>query len=413
MISLTISPIRETDSAQSAKGRAAAFCSRLAAKISALFKRIIEPLAGYFLKISFFQKIPSSDWFSKRIVAPLSLGILKLWQRSQGIPSQRTAFDSGRLEKSRAFLSEFGDWKTAKTADGREIRWGFFQAAKFERWIASHGGVRDGEWIRPRTDADWPRLAQLNEFKWFEQTGEAFRIPEKIEGMEDRCILRCPGFGRSMPMDKAFIGLHLASGFDYALLDWREDLGVEGIYNDIEALYQAVRSEGFPADRIKAIGSCRATFAVSRLMELHHAEGLDAVLIHPPPSLSAVVANQPWPANRIGLLGLGAVEQKGADFDTIRRIRELPQGSEERGRLCVVLSEGDRILPPDTEQRIRDAAAESNCPVEWIIQKKQGETDPHLEEPLRNQEVLASYLSFLSGKASFATGSKKKTAAAQ
>lgn len=371
------------------------FFSNNIKKIVELFKKIMAPLAGYLLKISFFQTVPRTDCFSRWVMGPLARCVLNIWQKTQGIQKTRTAFDPARLEKSRVFLSKFGDWKTTRAADGIEVKWGMFRAERFNQWVDENGGVREGEWIRPRTEADWPRLQKLREFKWFEEVGHAFKVPPPIPGAENICVLRCPGFGRSMPMDKAFIGLHLAAGFNFAIPEWRENFLEGGFFHDAEAVYQEVLKEGFAPQRIKTTAHCRSTFAASRLKELHHAEGLDAILIHPPSSLSDVVANQKWPANKIGLLGVPEIEKNGIDFNTIQRIRNLPPGP---GRLCIIISEGDKTLPKDTAKKFEEAAQHANCQYRLILEKhKEGGSDPHFGEPLKNPEILMPYLSFLGG----------------
>lgn len=357
-----------------------------------LFKKIIEPLAGYFLKICVFRLSALQDRFSLWVVEPLSRAVVNLWMKCQGIPNRMEAFDPARLAQSAAFLSEFAELRTAVTPDGKSIRWALYTPEKFNEWIDKNGGVRDGDWIRPRTEQDWHRLQRLRQFKWFEEKDRAFRIPPAQPGSAGKCILRCNGFGRTIPADKAFIGMHLAAGFHYAVFDWREEISINGFFQDAETIYQNLLKEGFSPKQIKAMGSCRATFPAARLKELHHKEGLDAVLIHPPPSLRAVVAHSQWPSNRIGLWGIGAIEKDGADFDTLRRLNSLEKGS---AATCLIMSEGDRTLPSNAIEELK-TAAEKSGPCELILEPKNTNgNDPHFEEPLRNPMVLQRYLAFL------------------
>ena len=196
-------------------------------------------------------------------------------------------------------------------------------------------------------------------------------------------------------MDKAFIGIHLASGFNYALFDWRKDLSIKGYAEDAESCYQAVLREGFSPRQIKIMASCRGTFPAMQLKERHHAEGVDAVLIQPPPSLAGVIANQAFPANHIGMLGIGTVERDGQHYDSIRRLQNLPRS---RGRLCLLVSEGDRTIPTDTEEQFRRAAVHAGPYYAIWERGTTTDTDPHLEEPLRKPEIYRRYTEFLAGR---------------
>lgn len=369
---------------------------KTAAAVGGVFKKLFEPIAGYFLKICVFRDAALQGRCSRSFMTPIARGIVNLWMKTQKIPNKLDAFDPARLKRSEAFLTEFAEMRTIRTADGVELKWALFTPERFNQWIADNGGVRDGEWIRPRSDADWPRLQRLKEFKmfpeWLQEEGRAFRIPAPVPGAENKCVLRCQGFGRSIPMDKAFIGLHLAAGFSYAVFDWRPKINAKGFFEDAEAAFQAVRAAGFAPQQIKAMGSCRATFVVSRLKELHHQEGLDVVMMHTPPSLEAIVANQTWPANKIGLCGLGAIERDGAHFDTLRRLEGLAPGP---SRTCLIMSEGDKTVPADTIERLARAAQRIGETDLILEPKVQGGHDPHFGEPLRDAEVLRRYFAFL------------------
>jgi hypothetical protein len=363
-----------------------------------LLKRIFETPAGYFLKISVFRSAAMQDRFSKWIVEPAALTLLNVWQKMNGIPHQHVAVDSKRLENSAAFLREFGEVRFIKTTDGKILSWVCYRPENFEKWIRENGGLRFGEWIVPRRIEDWQRLKRLGEFRWFEQKGQAFRVPAPIAGAHNICVLRCQGFGRTIAMDKNYIGVHLAAGFNYAVFDWRDELSIKGYFQDAENAYQAALHEGFSPAQIKIMGSCRATFPATYLKERHHDEGVDAVLIQPPPSLREMIAKQMVPANWIGLLGLGTIEKGGDEhFDSIRRLRGLRPGT---GRLCLVMSEGDGTLPENTWEQFKNAASHAG-PFEVIWEPKNNSgSDPHFDEPLRKPHIFKRYTEYLTSKAS-------------
>lgn len=370
------------------------YLDALQLQLTEILKRVFEAPVGYFLKISVFRQAAMQDPFSQWVVHPLVLHIENIWKRSQGIPLPQS-FDPARLEKSAQFLSEFAEVRTLQTSDGKSIRWALYKPEKFQQWITANGGLRIGEWIVPRQPADWKKLKRLGEFKWFEQVGQAFRVPAPVVGAQDKCVLRCQGFGRTMAMDKAFIGMHLAAGFNYSLFDWRDELSVKGYLEDAEGCYQALLGEGFSPSQIKIMASCRGTFPATQLKERHHAEGVDAVLVQPPPSLAKVVANQKPPTDFLGSLGIGAIERDGEHYDSIRRLQGLRPGS---GRICLIVSEGDKTLPSDTAEQFQRAAGHAG-PFHAIWEPKvKGGIDPHFEEPLRKPEIFKRYAEFLAGR---------------
>lgn len=370
------------------------FYSRATSLISSIALPIFGPPSAYLLKIAFFQTVPKTDCFSRYIMGPLARTIVNLWQRTQGIQGARTGFDPNRLQKSRDLLSQFADWKTLELENGQTVDWALFRADRFNAWIDEIGGKREGERIIPKTPQDWPSLqSQFSQLKWFKEEGQSFKVLLPSPNAERNCILRCQGFGRQMPMDKAFIALHLAAGFNYALFDWGDEMSLPTLCSRGEAVYQALLKEGFTPKTIKAMGSCRATFVVSHLKKEHHHQGMDAVLIHPPPSLYEVVETQNWLARKVGQIGVSWLEAQGSRFDNLENIREMGRGD---AGLCVVLSEGDQTLPADTRQKIERAAQEALCPLDLIWDPAQeGGPDAHFGEPLENPLILEQYLRFL------------------
>lgn len=346
----------------------------------------IAQFFAYFVKLSVFRTIGES-FLERWVVSPIAHGILNLWKICHGGTSS-SKIDSLRLAASASFLNEFAQVKTLATSP-----YMLFKAADFDRWIEKNGGVREGEWIRPKTPQDWTTLQRLRAFKWFQEESHAFRVPAKLPNAAGTCILRCQGFGRTLPMDKAFVGLHLAAGFDYCVFDWRKDLSINGSFCDAEAAYQTLLKEGYRPQKIKAMGSCRATFVIAKLKELHHAAGLGCALIHPPPSLRAMVEKQAWPSNKIGMIGLSALEKGGDEhYDTLKRLHTLPKGT---ARICLIMSEDDTSLPKGSIEELK-TAAEKAGPVKLILEPKGAPgLDAHLDDPLRKPEVLQQYLQFL------------------
>ncbi len=357
-----------------------------------ILKKIFEVPAGYFLKISVFQNAALQGCFSQTFVRPIALMVVNLWKRSQGIPQQSDVIDQARLDRTEAFLKEFSEVRTLRTPDGIDLAWRLYRPEKFQRWIEASGGIRQGEWIVPRNLESWERLKRLSEFKCFEQRGQSFRVPAPVRGAQNQVVLHCHSFGRLMAMDKPYIGQHLAAGFNFAQFDWRDEISIKGYFQDAETCYQELLRQGFRGSQIKVMASCRGTFPAVYLKARHHAEGVDCVLIHPPPSLSQVIAMNTPPANWIGLIGIGAIEKEGEHFDSIQRLQSLAPGT---GRLCLIMSERDKMIPQDTAQQF--ANAYGNAGPFHVIWEPKDEmvSDPHFEDPLRLPAVFQQYAAFL------------------
>lgn len=365
-------------------------------KIYEVLRYLFEAPVGYFVKISVFRQEVLRDRFSQYITLPFVQAVENVWRCARGAP-RGPAFDPARAQRSVDFLREFAEVTDLQTPDGRTIQWALYRPEKFQEWIDANGGIRRGDRIVPRTPADWPRVKRLNEFKWFTEDGQSIVVPAPVGGAGDKCILRCIGYGRQMSADKAFIGVHLAAGFNYAVFQWNSGNGssLSKYANDAEGCYQAVLREGFPPSKITIMASCRGTFTAVQLKASHHAEGVNAVLIQPPPSLRATIANQAFPANWIGLLGLGAIERDGEHCDSIRRLQSLPHSG---GRLCVIVSEGDRTIPADTAEQFARVAGPAGPSFTIRESLVEGGADPHLTEPLHNPETFRRYTEFVAGR---------------
>jgi len=246
---------------------------------------LVDMIAAPILKACVFQEAAFQEGcISRNVFMPLARTILNIWQRTQGIKDLRSSFDISRFSQSREFINEFAEEKSITTADGNAITYMVFRPERFRSWILDNGGKitnkSDHVLIEAQDDVAWGALQRLREFRCFEEVNHSFKIPKNISGANKKCILRCQGFGRQIPMDKKYIGKHLALGFNYAVFNWRKNVSLPNFFKDAEAVYNAlITKEGFSFTQLIAKGSCRATFVVSHLKEKYHANGLDAVLI--------------------------------------------------------------------------------------------------------------------------------------
>ena len=106
-----------------------------------------------------------------------------------------------------------------------------------------------------------------------------------------------------------------------------------------------------------------------------------------------MIENQLWPANKIGLLGLGSIEKEGVDFDALRRLNELPLN--DKAGTCFIFNEGDKTVPSDRIDAMYKAAEKAGFAQLILGTKRGGSGDPHFDDPLDNPEVLEKYFSFL------------------
>jgi len=328
---------------------------------------------------------------------PLARTILNIWQRTQGIKDLRSSFDITRFNQSRMFINQFAEEKRVKTSDGKVITYMVFRPEIFRAWILDNGGKitnkSDHVLIVAQDDVAWNTLQQLREFRCFEEVNRSFKMPRNISGANNKCILRCQGFGRQIPMDKKYIGMHLALGFNYAVFNWRENVSLPNFFKDAEAVYHAlITKEGFSSNQLIAMGSCRATFVVAHLKEKYHANGLDAVLIHPVPSLSTTINVKKGLVRTIGLLGLKGLEKTGAHFDNLRRLRSIRA---QNSRTFIILNEGDETLPENAKELFKEAMKHHRSAIIWQIPKKPG-SDPHFSDPLLSDRTnFDTYARFL------------------
>ena len=359
--------------------------------LHSLFKKTIEPLIGYFLKICIFREAALQGRLSRWVILPITTKIGNLWLHCRGFPSQFTTFQQERLARSRDFLAEFGTTEQILTKDGVSLRFTYYSAQQFNSWIENQGGIREPDFIRVKDEASRKNLEKLEMFK-FKKTQDGFQIPKISAGSNKICILRCNGFGLPIETDKKLIGLHLAAGFNYAIFEWRKAPSIQGFFQDAETAYEAALKKGFEPSQIKALGYCGTTYVVANLKKNHHHEGLDAVLVGAHTSFRDVVAHTQWPVNQIGLLGLGAIESPEANFDNIEKFKTLEQS---QAATCLIMDPNNEIAPPETIKRLtRSLEKTENCKVILKSENCSGQQF-NFNKQFEIPEIWKQYTSFL------------------
>lgn len=373
-------------------------------------KRFFQDIFGSILRVCVLQEGALQGRCSKNFTAPITRFILNTWQRCQGISNLRSGVDEARLEKGERFLQPFalkGKFNEVVTEDNQNIRLGIFTAKDFWNKLESiqKANLIDIHEIKENgityvrydacTDDAWKALDPIKEFRCFEINEEekTILIPKRLEKANSKYILRFQGFGRKIPMDKKYIGLHLALGFNYAVFDWRETGNLTDYYKDAEAVYQYLAKEKkISPTNIIAQGFCRTTFVASHLQSIHNQDGLNACLIDPMPSLEDTIKRKGWFVRNLALMGLESLKRTGDNFNNIEQF----QDKEIRGRTIIALQEGDKTLPEDTAELFQNALSKGHY--EQLQFKTHGDEDPHFADPLMNKENLFSYAKALIGK---------------
>lgn len=364
--------------------------------ISPFVKVIEDKIAAPILKACVFREAAFQSRFSKNVFLPTALMIVNIWFRCANISRKQATFDKKRLQRSKDFLKVFGQEKIAKTKDGVNIAYAHYRAKDFRDWIQRNGGViqikDDHVLIKAKDDACWKNLQNLRNFKIFEEIDKSFKLPKAIRGAENKCIFRCQGSGREMTMDKKYIGLHLALGFDYVVFNYRNEASLKNYFKDAEAVLETLR-KNYNLDQVIAQGSCRATFIVSHLKEKYHDQGLNAVLIHPVPDLKSTINVKKGIIKKVALLGLKALQKNDASFNNLERLDHLKKN---RAKTFVIVSEGDKTLPSNTGKLFKDAIKDKSPLLIWQLPSQKG-SDAHFSDPLFDRKNYIHYANVLVG----------------
>jgi hypothetical protein len=359
-----------------------------------LINCIIARIATQILKACIFQEAAfQGNFFGEKVFSPVARIIVNIWQKFNGINNPKAAFDSQRLLESQMLLGQFAEEKVAKTPDGQEITYMLFKAERFQKWVIDNGGKiinnKDHVLITAEDETSWAKLQDLRNFKCFEEVKKGFKIPKFLPRAKEKCILFCQGIGRQIPMNKRFIGLYLAAGFNFVVFNWRREVNLEKYFEDAEAVYNALISEeNFTPNQIVAVGECRSTFMVSYLKEKYHLEGLEAVLVHPITSLRHVIEVKNSLIRKVGLLGLKGLEKTKDLFDNLKRLKRMGSG---KARTIFILNKGDKILPKNTKELFQKTVEKSvicEIPVE-------DKNNAHFRNPLLDEKFFVKHAKFL------------------
>ena len=356
----------------------------------AIFKKTVEPFIGYFLKVCLFREAMLKGNFGKWVILPVTSKIGNIWLRCQGFPSQFKTFDQDRINKSTAFLAQFGETTFIQADDGKQIKMTCYLAEKFEDYISKFKNTsRENGMITPTIEQE-KLIEFLSNFKFKQTSTSTFYVPKKLVGADKKCILRLNGFGLPIETDKKLIGQHLAAGFNYAIFEWGDDVSIKGLCNDAVSAYSNIKTK-FPPKDVKILSYCGTTYIASCLKKEFHSEGLDVVEVAPHTSFRDVVDHTLWPARMLGKWGMGAIEKEGLDFDNIKKFRALNKNG---SSTCLIMNPKNEITPDDTVEHLKEAL--SNTDYEIIVKPDNiTENDFNFNKQFEIPEIWDKYTTFL------------------
>lgn len=362
-------------------------------------RNVAEAIFGYLLRIVTFQL------GEMRVAGAYT--VMRLYQRLFSYdPREEKPFDPERLAQSKNFLLSFGGvegW--AQAADGgSNVHYITFKSADFFAKFAELGShpidvSYDGRARRVLIDPP-EELAAKFYFPIINVTlldGTVHRgalLPDKCASANPPHILNFHSPGRSMCMDRKFVGQCLGAGYDITISDQRgtaESTGLPsegGYYLDAEAVYQAIVDRGVRPDQIYASGFCEGAAIAAHIKEKYHHLGVHFIASNPYTSMREVVEGY----GCLGRLAIRYGEQSLKDpniqirqdcFDNEAKLKNLP---ESEGKCVFIHTDTDDMMPHGSVSRMIAAFGHAG-PVHEILRihpnpKENGHLQPPYEDPL-------------------------------
>lgn len=214
------------------------------------------------------------------------------------------------------------------------------------------------------------------------------------------CFLRCHTPDITYPFErKTYVGPHLALG-DVCLFDPRGTVLSEGepseggYYLDAETIYQRLtREHRYLPQQIFATGFCSGAALAVFLATFHHDQGVNFVTESTTPSLRSLIQHESFIPRKVGLSGLPAVISRDPAitslvpqdyFNTLEKLENLSRRG--AGKMIVVQTENDTFLPPQSGQKIYNAAKKVGQA--FLLTHRNGR---HSDQPLTDPVVWRAY----------------------
>lgn len=366
--------------------------------VSEKIQKICETIFGYILRIITFQLGEM-----KRAGAYI---IMRIYQRLSSDPREEKPFDPKRLDESKQFLIQFGGIESVvEPADqGAQIHLMTFKSADFFNTFRARGSVlfdviHHGRRRRVLLDPPLQDAAKfylpIIDIRMHDGTlKKGALLPESPPTAHPPHILHCHSPGRSMCMDRRFLGLHLAAGYDVTIWDPRgtvDSTGTPsegGYYLDAEAVFQSLINQNIPHNRIYVSGFCKGAAVAAHLKRKFHHLGVHFIASNPYNSMKDVVEGYGWMGKIAAHFGLQALQDSTLNipqdyFNNQEKLRNLPRSE---GKCVFIHTDTDKLMPPATVQKLIDIFGEAG-PVHEILRahpnpKENGHLQPPYEDPI-------------------------------
>lgn len=386
---------------------------------------LAQKFFGYFLRLTVFQL--------GEYKRPLAYAMMRLYQRLTCDPRDEKPVSHERLERSMSLLMQFGGQETVVIPeDGKaDVRLMTFKASEFFHRIAQMGGQKTPIFLRDENGQEQNRFAILaaptasaEQFRTLCHKLGKLSLPlidiATANGMQKGILLpespaippgemtpmivRFHSPGRSMAMDRKFIGLHLGAGYDICISDPRGTIDSTGTaseggyYLDADAIYKHVRASGYPSHRIYLSGYCEGAAIGAYLKRKYHAEGVHIILENPFDALVNLAKHQNWLSRFAAEIAMPEIMSEDPDiarlvaqdgFDVAAKFRNLPLST---GKFVVMPTDNDTIVPPFSVLKIRQAIQNAGPYFEIIRHHPDPTANGHMQPPIEDPKVWRRYV---------------------
>ena len=232
-------------------------------------------------------------------------------------------------------------------------------------------------------------------------------LPESLQQVPGKAaplVIRFHSPGRSMSMDRKFIGLHLGAGYDICISDPRGTVDSSGTpseggyYLDAEAVFEHALKRSYTADRIWVSGYCEGAAVGAHLKKKYHAEGVNFIAENPFNSLLDTMKEHNFLGRCFGDRALPEihstdpaiqrlVEQDG--FDTAAKFRTL---SASPGKCLVIHTDNDKTMPKESIPKIRQAISQAGPYFEILRHHPNPRANGHMQPPTEDPAIWRQYV---------------------